>query len=418
MVELVQPKENGESDEKNQTSVKGENTNPTGNVVEKELNGKENGTENGMENGAGKTAQETGNGAGTKAAQVAENVNGQEKKKVAENIANKTAAPKSKKEDKLPNIETHRNEALSHLNKLRADQGYPKMVIDAKFCDDATKYAMELVRTTYYRKSDQNLRNGADECLYASRSDDLSSNHMKNAIDSWMGEKRTFSWEKKPLTGNSYTTIIWKSAKKLGLGMAVSEKGWIFVVGRIFPQSNVKGQFYNNLPTHSDWNFGTPKKLQIEHFNDAKDSVKTFNTAAKNVDGKYESNGSTGYRGSFSSSSFVVEDEGAAEIDPFEVFTRKKSVSEQPKHRSSVEITPKRAGEQVDSSPEKARDAEKTKKPDKKNARKSSGAASDVSYESTGTGYRGSFSSSSFVIEDDEEKKDPFEIFTRKKSVA
>ena len=199
--------------------------------------------------------------------------------------------------------------------------------------------------------------------------------------------------------------------------MAVSEKGWIFVVGRIFPQSNVKGQFYNNLPTHSDWNFGTPKKLQIEHFNDAKDSSRTpFSTSAKNVDGKYESNGSTGYRGSFSSSSFVVEDD-AEEGDPFEVFTRKKSTSDQTKHRSSVELTPKRV-DQSDSSPEKAREAGKTENTDKKNGRKSSGGFSDVSYESTGTGYRGSFSSSSFVIEDDEEQKDPFEIFTRKKSVA
>jgi len=249
------------------------------------------------------------------------------------------------------------------------------------------------------------------ECLYASRGGEANMNHMKLAIESWIGEKRQFSWDSKPLKGNNYSEVMWKSAKKskcqkyrtfcevvkllvvlhiyflVGLGIAYSKKGWVFVVGRVFPAGNVKGQFYNNLPTSE------PRKQMV---------AQNKQNISRSASGR---SGST--------------TETAPRHEPASDTHKSKRDNNVTSWANNVQWPTKRFTSSENESPEN-----KVKSPEKKvtwpekskDLDRSMSASSDmsnVSYESTdnGQGYRGSFSSSSFVIEDDGPEVDPFDRF-------
>ena len=50
----------------------------------------------------------------------------------------------------------------------------------------------------------------------------------------------------------------------VGLGTAVSKKGWTFVVGRIFPESHTAGQFYNNVPNSDTSESSSKLKISFD----------------------------------------------------------------------------------------------------------------------------------------------------------
>lgn len=137
----------------------------------------------------------------------------------------------------------------------------------------------------------------------------------------------------------------------VGLGIAFSEKGWVFVVGRIYPAGHQRGQFYNNLPTSEPRNKSVvsnkithswPKKSSSSTSSESNDSAfkqfaatptvkwpekKRETSSTSSYEANYESteNG-RGYRGSFSSSSFVIEDDGPV-TDPFDNWSSKANIS-------------------------------------------------------------------------------------------
>merc|ERR1711957_300111 len=280
-----------------------------------------------------------------------------------------------------------RTAAAKWLNEFRDIYEYPKIAIDDKLTKEAGLYAQHLVDTTYYKRAPVEELNGAGECLYASRGGEANMNHMKLAIESWIGEKRQFSWDSKPLKGNNYSEVMWKSAKKIGLGIAYSKKGWVFVVGRVFPAGNVKGQFYNNLPTSE------PRKQMV---------AQNKQNISRSASGR---SGST--------------TETAPRHEPASDTHKSKRDNNVTSWANNVQWPTKRFTSSENESPEN-----KVKSPEKKvtwpekskDLDRSMSASSDmsnVSYESTdnGQGYRGSFSSSSFVIEDDGPEVDPFDRF-------
>ena len=50
------------------------------------------------------------------------------------------------------------------------------------------------------------------ECLFAACNSG-EQNFFIDAIESWLTEKKKFSFDEKPLKGNNWTQIIWKSAE-------------------------------------------------------------------------------------------------------------------------------------------------------------------------------------------------------------
>ncbi|XP_037730327.1 Golgi-associated plant pathogenesis-related protein 1 [Drosophila subpulchrella] len=132
---------------------------------------------------------------------------------------------------------------LKEHNRLRKLHGTPPLVLDADLSKGCEEYAKELAKTqNMVHSSGGGAKYGENLCMR--------SHKALICVQDWYDEIKLYDFDNPGFsmeTGH-FTALVWKGAKKLGIGQATDKKGYFWVVGRYYPPTNVNGLFKEHVP--------------------------------------------------------------------------------------------------------------------------------------------------------------------------
>ncbi|XP_033220497.1 uncharacterized protein LOC117175064 isoform X2 [Belonocnema kinseyi] len=161
---------------------------------------------------------------------------------------------------------------IKHHNDYRVSHGSPPLVEDAKvkhlspFISKLNQFAQEWAENLAKRNIMEHRGNNPyGENIYQAYNSDPE--WIMKPIDSvkvWYEEISLYKFgEEKPRNPSAvghFTQLVWKETEKVGVGMATSAKGHVYIVCNYDPPGNVIGQFAKNvLPAKK-----SPKEIEIE----------------------------------------------------------------------------------------------------------------------------------------------------------
>ncbi|XP_077378777.1 GLI pathogenesis-related 2 [Festucalex cinctus] len=155
--------------------------------------------------------------------------------------------------EEKPNLTTmadasFQREFLEAHNAYRAQHNAPSMTLNSELNAAAQRWADRLLALGVPQHS-----GGADgENIYYMWSSVPIKLTGKEAVDSWYGEVKQYSWSNPGFSGNTghFTQVVWKASTQLGVGMA-TDGNKVFVVGQYRPAGNISMSHYfreNVLP--------------------------------------------------------------------------------------------------------------------------------------------------------------------------
>ncbi|PSN32010.1 hypothetical protein C0J52_18086 [Blattella germanica] len=139
-------------------------------------------------------------------------------------------------------------EGLQIHNKFRRLHGVPDLKLSKELCNLAQDWANTLARE---EKLNHRPDNKYGENVYCKISTDANTTATaENACEQWYAEIKVhqFGQEPKVLKSGHFSQMIWKSTEEIGMGMARSKAGRIFIVANYNPKGNVIGKFAENVP--------------------------------------------------------------------------------------------------------------------------------------------------------------------------
>ncbi|KAL9981258.1 hypothetical protein ACROYT_G009935 [Oculina patagonica] len=158
--------------------------------------------------------------------------------------ARPTPAPKPR------NVQVNINECLKAHNTKRALHGAKPLTWDSSLARKAQAWALKLATKGVMEHAPWS---GAGENLYTSSSIGDTADTCKDAVLAWYSEESDYPFWKPP---NSifdtkaqighFTQVVWKSTKKLGVGIASVKRGFwttTYIVARYAPPGNYEGRF-------------------------------------------------------------------------------------------------------------------------------------------------------------------------------
>ncbi|XP_049572541.1 Golgi-associated plant pathogenesis-related protein 1 isoform X3 [Syngnathus scovelli] len=144
--------------------------------------------------------------------------------------------------------ESFQQEFLEAHNAYRARHNTPPMTLNSELNAAAQRWADRLLALGVAQHS------GSDdgENIFYKWSSAPFKLTGKEAVDSWYGEVKKYSWSNPGFSGNTghFTQIVWKASTQLGVGMA-TDGNKVFVVGQYRPAGNISMSQYfreNVLP--------------------------------------------------------------------------------------------------------------------------------------------------------------------------
>jgi len=150
---------------------------------------------------------------------------------------------------------------LNEHNRLREKHGSPPLTLDdelTKGCEEYAKvfrWLITMLPFYTFNTLEQVLAN--NEKLEHSSS--AGQNYGENlcmrsqtplqCVQDWYDEIADYDFEKPQfaMSTGHFTALVWKNAKKMGIGQAKDKKGYYWVVARYYPPVNVNGQFEENV---------------------------------------------------------------------------------------------------------------------------------------------------------------------------
>ncbi|XP_050436040.1 uncharacterized protein LOC126842869 isoform X2 [Adelges cooleyi] len=172
-------------------------------------------------------------------------------------------------------------ECLDAHNQYRDKHSVPPMTISKKLCKYAEEWAkyLSIKGILDHRPSSPYGENLF--CCWTSLP-----NHRidgREPVDSWYEEIKFHPFGREPTTLKSghFSQVIWASSKEVGIGVASSRSGQVFVVACYDPAGNFLGQFRDNVPPVGGFKnaLHVPKVLQPAYTDEQlyKDSLKLHN---------------------------------------------------------------------------------------------------------------------------------------------
>ena len=138
-------------------------------------------------------------------------------------------------------------EALKRHNEYRKKHHVNNLILDKELCSIAQQYANKLAATDVFQHSKNNFKGKPmGENLYCCYGMECTGNGM---TDSWYNEIKLYDFNKpgwSSATGH-FTQVVWKGTKKIGFGVAKSQKGYHYGVACYFPAGNYINFFPQNV---------------------------------------------------------------------------------------------------------------------------------------------------------------------------
>lgn len=139
-------------------------------------------------------------------------------------------------------------DCLNAHNEYRRKHGVPPLVLSKKLNKYAEEWAKILTKKGRMEHRDQN--DYGENIFYAWSSDPNFAVSGKDAVDKWYSEIKdhTFGREPSSLASGHFTQVIWEDSKEVGVGMARTKDGHVYVVANYYPPGNVVGSFAKKVP--------------------------------------------------------------------------------------------------------------------------------------------------------------------------
>ncbi|KAF9409664.1 hypothetical protein HW555_011038 [Spodoptera exigua] len=134
-------------------------------------------------------------------------------------------------------------EFLKAHNEYRRNHGVPPLELNKKLCKYAEEWAKTLAKKGETEHRDQN---DYGENIFSAWSTDPNFTVTgRDPVDKWYSEVSFHRFGQEPLDLKSghFTQIVWEDTKEVGVGMAKSKDGHIYVVANYNPPGNVIGSF-------------------------------------------------------------------------------------------------------------------------------------------------------------------------------
>lgn len=139
-------------------------------------------------------------------------------------------------------------EFLQAHNDYRRKHGVPLLELNKKLCKYAEEWAKVLVKKGKMEHRDQN--DYGENIFSAWSSDPNFVVSGKDAVDKWYNEIKDHKFGKEPtnLGTGHFTQVVWEDTKEVGVGVAKSKDGHVYVVANYFPPGNMIGSFAKKVP--------------------------------------------------------------------------------------------------------------------------------------------------------------------------
>lgn len=140
------------------------------------------------------------------------------------------------------------HDLLKAHNEYRNKHGVPPLKLDKKLC----KYSEEWAKILASKNNLEHRRNSPYGenifCMYSSDCDFTITGRIP--VDNWYEEIKQHPFGREPnnLKSGHFTQVIWKTSELLGVGIAKSRQGYIYVVANYSPAGNFLGHFADNVP--------------------------------------------------------------------------------------------------------------------------------------------------------------------------
>jgi pathogenesis-related protein 1 len=129
--------------------------------------------------------------------------------------------------------------ALDNNNHIRSKVGVAPLEWSPQLAATAQQWAEHLAKIDVMMHSGSN---GLGENLFVGYGKEYTPN---DAVAAWYSEKKQYTYRKFRSGGpdvGHYTQLVWRNTKKVGMGIAKSRDGKIFIVANYFPAGNWLGQ--------------------------------------------------------------------------------------------------------------------------------------------------------------------------------
>merc|ERR1712038_1286108 len=161
---------------------------------------------------------------------------------------NQLSGPRLSFETPADGFSTIQRECLDSHNKCRAKHGVKPLRLNQKICEYSQKWAEKLASSELLEHSGSHQY--GENLYYCWHSDPRIVMKGNEPVESWYSEVKTHKYGGKPRTNETghFTQVVWKDTKELGMGVAKSKSGKVFVVTNYSPPGNFIGKYKENVP--------------------------------------------------------------------------------------------------------------------------------------------------------------------------
>lgn len=136
---------------------------------------------------------------------------------------------------------------LAAHNDHRQNHGVKPLVLNKKLCKYAEEWAKALAKKGQTEHRDQNEY--GENIFYAWSTDPAFTVSGRDPVDKWYSEINNHKFGREPtnLDSGHFSQVIWEETKEIGVGVAKSKEGQVYVVAYYSPPGNVIGSFTKNV---------------------------------------------------------------------------------------------------------------------------------------------------------------------------
>jgi uncharacterized protein YkwD len=144
-------------------------------------------------------------------------------------------------------IEDYIKEAIQVHNSYRKLHGAPPLEHDPELSRYSQAHAFKMAEKDSFKNSDCRLGDKQIGENIATQWEGMLA--AKNVTDMWYNEIQNYNFDNPGFVMDSghFTQVVWSNTQYMGIGIAKSSKGNIYVVANYYPPGNVNGYFELNV---------------------------------------------------------------------------------------------------------------------------------------------------------------------------